>query len=69
MTSCIFCQIIEGKAEASRVYEDKICLAFMDIQPVNPGHVLVIPKSISGTFPICLLILVSTCFRLRKEFP
>lgn len=45
MTSCIFCQIIEGKAESSRVYEDNISLAFMDIQPVNPGHILVVPKS------------------------
>ena len=44
MTSCIFCQIMEGKAASSKVYEDEICLAFMDIQPVNPGHVLVIPK-------------------------
>ena len=44
MESCIFCQIIEDKVESSRVYEDDVCLAFMDIQPVNPGHVLVIPK-------------------------
>jgi len=44
MTSCIFCKIVEGSAPSSNVYEDDICLAFMDIQPVNPGHVLVIPK-------------------------
>jgi len=44
MTSCIFCQIVEGHAPASKLYEDDVCLAFMDIQPVNPGHVLVIPK-------------------------
>ena len=44
-TSCIFCEIVEGSAPASKVYEDEICLAFMDIQPVNPGHVLVIPKA------------------------
>ena len=45
MSSCIFCQIIDGKAASSNVYEDEICSAFMDIQPVNPGHVLVIPKA------------------------
>lgn len=45
MTSCIFCQIVEGALPSSKVYEDEICLAFMDIQPVNPGHVLVIPKA------------------------
>ena len=45
MESCIFCQITEDKAESSKVYEDDICLAFMDIQPVNLGHVLVVPKT------------------------
>ena len=44
MIICIFCQIIEGEAASSKVYEDDVCLAFMDIQPVNPGHVLVVPK-------------------------
>lgn len=44
MESCVFCQIIEGTVSSSMVYEDEICLAFMDIQPVNPGHVLVVPK-------------------------
>lgn len=44
MSNCIFCKIIEGKAESSIVYEDALCLAFMDIQPVNAGHVLVVPK-------------------------
>lgn len=44
MTSCIFCKIVNGNASSSKVYEDDLCLAFMDIQPVNPGHVLVVPK-------------------------
>jgi histidine triad (HIT) family protein len=42
--SCIFCQILSGAAPASMVYRDRLCSAFMDIQPVNPGHVLVIPN-------------------------
>ena len=45
MTSCIFCQIVQGKAPSSKVYQDDVCLAFMDVQPVNPGHVLVVPKA------------------------
>ena len=45
MTDCIFCKIIEDSLPSSKVYEDDICVAFMDIQPVNPGHVLVVPKS------------------------
>ncbi len=44
MAACIFCQIVNKESPASLVYEDAACLAFMDIQPVNPGHVLVIPK-------------------------
>jgi len=43
--TCIFCDIIAGRAESSQVYEDDHCLAFMDIQPVNPGHVLIAPKA------------------------
>jgi len=43
LSDCIFCQIIAGAAPASFVYRDDICAAFMDIQPVNPGHLLVVP--------------------------
>lgn len=42
MTACIFCQIIEGTLPSSQVYQDESCVAFMDLQPVNPGHVLVV---------------------------
>lgn len=41
---CIFCDIIHGGAEVSMCYEDSTALAFMDIQPVNPGHTLVVPR-------------------------
>ncbi len=44
MTSCIFCKIVAGQLESSKVYEDEEILALMDIQPVRPGQVLVIPK-------------------------
>ena len=43
-TPCIFCDIAAGKAPASIVYSDDDVLAFMDIQPVNPGHLLVVPR-------------------------
>ena len=45
MSECIFCSILEGNSEASIVYKDKLVTAFMDIQPVNGGHVLVIPNN------------------------
>ena len=41
---CIFCNIRDRKAEAEIVFEDENILAFLDIQPVNYGHTLVIPK-------------------------
>lgn len=42
---CVFCEIIEGRSPASLVAQDEAALAFMDIQPVNPGHVLVVPRA------------------------
>ena len=44
MEGCIFCQIAAGRAPASIVYEDETALAFMDLNPVTPGHLLIIPK-------------------------
>lgn len=44
MENCVFCNIKEGKTPASMVYSDEKIMAFMDIQPVNPGHVLVVPR-------------------------
>lgn len=41
---CLFCKIIEGTIPSSKVYEDDICLAFRDINPQAPTHILVIPK-------------------------
>ena len=43
--TCIFCKIVQKKAPASIVYEDKKVMAFMSIQPINVGHTLVIPKN------------------------
>lgn len=44
MHDCIFCKIVEGVLPSNKIYEDKNVLAFLDIAPVHPGHVLVIPK-------------------------
>lgn len=41
---CIFCAIVAGEAPRSVVYEDDLVVGFMDIYPVNPGHLLVAPK-------------------------
>lgn len=44
MSECVFCSIVKGKIPCYKVYEDKEILAFLDINPVNPGHTLIIPK-------------------------
>jgi len=41
---CIFCKIVEGRIPCTKVYEDDLVLAFMDISPLNRGHLLVVPK-------------------------
>lgn len=45
----VFDLIIEHKIKASRVHEDAICVAFMDINPISPGHVLVVPRQSAVT--------------------
>jgi histidine triad (HIT) family protein len=44
-SGCIFCAIVADEAPRSVVHEDAIVLAFMDIAPITPGHVLVVPKT------------------------
>ena len=44
MNDCIFCAIVAKEAPASIVYEDDVVCSFLTIGPVNPGHLLVIPK-------------------------
>lgn len=43
--SCPFCDLIHGAGEVSMCFEDSDVVAFMDIQPVNAGHVLVVPRA------------------------
>ena len=44
MDNCLFCKIIKGEIPSSKVYEDEEILAFKDINPLAPVHILVIPK-------------------------
>ena len=52
--SCVFCKIIRGDLPSSIVYENEQVMAIMDIQPINAGHVLVLPK---------------TCYETMREVP
>ena len=49
MNDCIFCKIVRGELPCYKIYEDNETLAFLDRNPVNPGHTLLIPKKHSET--------------------
>lgn len=42
---CVFCAIVAGDVEASLVHEDETAIVFMDLNPVTPGHLLVVPRT------------------------
>ena len=45
MENCLFCKIVAGDIPSTKVYEDETVLAFRDINPMAPTHILVIPKA------------------------
>lgn len=49
MSECIFCRIVKGEIPCTKVYEDSTTLAFLDLNPVNKGHTLLVPKKHSET--------------------
>jgi histidine triad (HIT) family protein len=49
--ACLFCRIVDGGAEARVVLDDDVAVAFLDVRPVFPGHVLVVPRRHVVTLP------------------
>ena len=49
MADCLFCKIVAGEIPSTKVYEDDQVLAFRDIAPMAPTHILVIPKTHIGS--------------------
>ena len=49
MENCLFCKIVAGDIPSTKVYEDELILAFRDIAPMAPTHILVIPKAHIGS--------------------
>ena len=49
MENCLFCKIVKGEIPSTKVYEDEKVLAFRDIAPMAPTHILVIPKTHIGS--------------------
>jgi histidine triad (HIT) family protein len=48
---CIFCAIVRGDAPATFLHQDDLVVAFMDIRPVQPGHLLVVPRAHAKLIP------------------
>ena len=48
-TDCVFCKIRDGKIPSMKIYEDQATMAFMDINPLNTGHCLVVTKNHAAT--------------------
>ena len=60
--SCLFCGIIKGDVSASIVFEDDVCIAFLDHRPLFPGHCLLVPRSHYETLSELPKALVSPVF-------
>lgn len=74
---CIFCKIIKGDVQCSKIVETDSVLAFLDISPINPGHVLIVPKAhhenILDTPDVALHECISVCKKVaqavKEELP
>ena len=73
MADCIFCKIINKEIPSEIVYEDEDVIAFKDINPKAPVHILVVPKKHIPTLndlddPELLSKIVDTCKKIAKDF-
>jgi len=68
--SCLFCKIVSGDIGATKIYEDDLMLAFRDINPQAPVHILLIPKihidSVSSCKPEHASLLGQMVIKLRE---
>ena len=64
---CIFCKMVAGQIPVTKIYEDQVVLAFLDIGPISDGHTLVIPKQHFEKLHDCPSeLLAQVCSRLGK---
>jgi histidine triad (HIT) family protein len=72
MVDCVFCKIVKGEIKSYTVYEDNTVKAILDINPINEGHTLVIPKDhYTDIFDIdekVLKDIISAAKRLAKKY-
>jgi len=65
--NCIFCKIAKGEIPCNKIFEDKSFLVFLDIKPVNHGHLLIIPKKHIVWMQEADDKTISDIFKLTKE--
>lgn len=65
--NCIFCRIVEGKIPSKKVYEDEKCIVILDINPANPGHLLILPKQHYAVMPQMPEEILQHCFIIAKH--
>ncbi len=67
-SECIFCKIVKGTIPAEKIHEDEVSLSFLDINPVNEGHLLIIPKAHYENMAITPDHLIENLFKKAKAF-
>lgn len=72
MNDCVFCKIVSGKIKEDIIYEDNATLAFKDINPQAPVHILIIPKNHIATLndlddTVVSSQLIQTAIKLAKQ--
>ena len=67
MDTCIFCKISKGEIPSSKIYEDENFFAFLDINPVSDGHMLIIPKKHTVWMQEANDETISGIFKLAKK--
>jgi histidine triad (HIT) family protein len=65
--TCLFCRIASGEQAALRVFEDDLCVAFLDHRPLFPGHVLLVPRAHVATLADLPDDLLAPLARLARE--
>lgn len=65
--SCIFCKIAKGEIPSYKVYEDNLCLAFLDINPSSRGHTLVLPKEHFSSMATAPRNIIDHCFEVAQH--
>ena len=65
--NCLFCQIISGQVSSSKIFEDEQAIAILDINPANPGHLLILPKEHHTIMPQIPESIIVHLFKLTKH--